>query len=390
MKTVTPNGDTPEIVIDARADLLVEGHDSNEVNASSDNEDQLAVTQNESRVVIVSRSDCTVRVPAWAQVFVERAGGDCSIRNIDNSVNIRNVGGDLSVVDAGDISIESVGGDCSLVGVKGELQVRAIGGDMNAQDARFTGASLNVGGDATLGMLAEAGDNASVNAGGDVKIILLGEPNASVVIMDSNGRRRKTFGDGSATISVRCGGDALVGAETGEASEAQDEKRGNAGFNSGEFESTMGEFERSMQEMQRNIEQMAQQFASRFASMGAGADMDWKIQKAQMKAEAAARKAEARVNRHASKMEEHARQQAERAARHAERAARRSGEFNYSFTNVPPKPAAPPMPPSPVQPFAAPQAKTATDEERLVILRMLQEKKITSEQADQLLAALGS
>jgi hypothetical protein len=229
------------------------------------------------------------------------------------------------------------------------------------------------------------GDNASVNAGGDVKIVLLGEPDATVVIMDSNGRRRKVFGDGSATINVRCGGDALVGTESGEAGESDDEKRSNAGFNSGEFESTMSEFERNMQEMQRNIEQMAQQFASRFANMGASADMDWKIQKAQMKAEAAARKAEARVSRHASKMEEHARRQAERAARHAERAARRA---EGGFTNVPPRPAAPPPPPA--EPFAPPPRKAATDEERMVILRMLQEKKITSEQADQLLAALGS
>ena len=384
MKTVIPTGDTPEIVIDARADLLVEGHDSNEVIASSDNEDQLAVTQNDARVIVVSRGDCTVRVPAWSQVFIERSGGDCSIRNIDNGVKIRGVGGDLSVVDAGDISVESVGGDFSAVRLKGELEVRAVGGDMNAHDAHFSGASLNVGGDATLGILAEAGDNASINAGGDVKLDLLGEPNATVMILDSNGRRRKTFGDGSASITVRCGGDVVVKAEAGETDESEEARQNNFGFNSSEFESTMSEFEQNMQDMQRNIEQMAQQFASRFANMGAGAGMDWKIQKAQMKAEAAARKAEARVNRHASKMEEHARRQAERAARHAERAARR-GEY----TSAPPRPAAPPQPPVPPQPFATPQRKSATDAERLVILRMLQEKKITSEQADQLLAALG-
>lgn len=392
MRTETRTGDINEVVIDARADLLVEGHDKDEVTAVTDSDDQLAVTQNESRVVIVSRSDCTVRVPVWAQVFIERAGGDCSVSNIDNEVKIRNVGGDLSVVDTGDVSIDSVGGDCSVVRMKGELQVRAVGGDMNAQDARFTGASLNVGGDATLGMLTEDGDNASVNAGGDVRIILLGEPNAAVVIMDSNGRRRKVFGGGSANISVRCGGDALVAAEdgvTGESGDANTQRNGNAGFNSSDFDATMNEFERNMQEMQRNIEQMAQQFAGRFASMGANADMDWKVKKAQMKAESAARKAEARVNRHAAKMEEHARRHAERAARHAERAARR-GDFNMNFTNTPPRPAAPPQPPPPAEPFAPPPKKAATDEERMVILRMLQEKKITSEQADQLLAALGS
>lgn len=381
MRTETRTGEILEVVIDARADLMVEGHDKEEVVAVTDSDDQLAVTQNDSRVVIVSRSDCTVRVPVWSQVFIERANGDCSIRNVDNGVKIRGVGGDLSVLDCGDVNVDSVGGDFSSAGLKGQLQVRAVGGDLNASEAHFTGASLNVGGDATLGLELDEGESASINAGGDVKLELLGEPNASVSIMDSNGRRRKVFGEGRASINVRCGGDAVVVAENGETDESGERRQESTGFNSSEFESAMSEFERNMEQMGRNIEQMANQFASRFENIGASAGMDWKIQKAQMKAESAARKAEAKMNRHATKMEEHARRQAERAARHAERAMRRN-----EFTNAP-RPPAPPQPPA--EPFAPPQKRSVTDEERLVILRMLQEKKITSEQADQLLAALG-
>lgn len=40
------------------------------------------------------------------------------------------------------------------------------------------------------------------------------------------------------------------------------------------------------------------------------------------------------------------------------------------------------------RPFEAPTPRRVTEEERLLILRMLQDKKITSEQAEQLLAAL--
>lgn len=384
MRTETRTGNISEVVIEARADLLVEGHDNDEVTAVTDSDDGLSVTQNDARVVIVSRNDCTVRVPVWAQLFIERANGDCSISNIDNGVQVRAVGGDLSALDCGDVSVDSVGGDFSSSDLKGHLQVRAVGGDLNASEAHFTGVSLNVGGDATLGLELDEGESASINAGGDVKVELLGEANASVSIMDSNGRRRKVFGAGSANITVRCGGDAVVVAEDGEAGDSEERRQENFGFNSGEFEAAMSEFERNMEQMGRNIEQMANQFASRFENIGANAGMDWKIQKAQMKAEAAARKAEAKINRHAAKMEEHARRQAERAARHAERAARRA---DNGFGNVPPAPPAPPQPP--MQPFAAPQKRTVTDEERMVILRMLQEKKITSEQADQLLAALG-
>lgn len=153
MKTETRTGDISEVVIDAHADLFVEGQDKDEVTAVTDSDDQLAVTQNESRVVIVSRSDCTVRVPVWAQVFIERANGDCSIRNVDNGVKIRGVGGDLTALDCGDVNVDSVGGDFSSAGLKGQLQVRAVGGDLNASEAHFSGASLNVGGDATLGLI---------------------------------------------------------------------------------------------------------------------------------------------------------------------------------------------------------------------------------------------
>lgn len=390
MKTETRTGDISEVVIDARADLMVGGHDKDEVTAVTDSDDQLTVTQNDSRVVIVSLGDCTVHVPAWAQLFIERANGDCSIRSITSGVKIRAVGGDLSVIDCDEVSVDSVGGDFNSSDLKGQLQVRAVGGDLNASEAHFSGASLNVGGDATLGLEMDEGQSASINAGGDVKVELLGEANARVSIMDSNGRRRQVFGAGSANINVRCGGEAVVVAEDGDASEGEERQQGGFGFNSGEFEATMGEFERNLAEMERNIEQMAKQFSERFSNIGAGVNMDMKLQKAQLKAEAAARKAEANMQRHAAKIEEHARRQAERAARHAERAARhaeraaRRGE--YGFTDAPQRPA---TPPAPVQPFAPPPQRSVTDEERMVILRMLQEKKITSEQADQLLAALG-
>jgi hypothetical protein len=91
------------------------------------------------------------------------------------------------------------------------------------------------------------------------------------------------------------------------------------------------------------------------------------------------RQVEQATSRAAKRAEEAAR----RAERHAERQARRFkgglevGRWNWDF-------GAKGMPTPP----GAPKADPVSDEERMAILKMLQDKKITSEQAEQLLKAL--
>jgi len=85
---------------------------------------------------------------------------------------------------------------------------------------------------------------------------------------------------------------------------------------------------------------------------------------------------------------------AERRAAEAERRAaemdarQHKREQGWGFT--PPYPPAPPRPPVPPIPPKAPKAKgnNVNDEERLMVLRMVSEGKLSVEQAEQLLAAL--
>jgi hypothetical protein len=85
-----------------------------------------------------------------------------------------------------------------------------------------------------------------------------------------------------------------------------------------------------------------------------------------------------RVARATKRAEEAAR----RAERHVERQARRRmgleiGRWNWDFKGAP-------KPPTPPEPTSEPVA----DEERMTILKMLAEKKITAQQAEELLSAL--
>lgn len=89
------------------------------------------------------------------------------------------------------------------------------------------------------------------------------------------------------------------------------------------------------------------------------------------RAQEAARRAEQRVHRSMRRTEEQIRAAAERDMRRVDMQA----GFGHPFQ--PPAPPPPPPPPSPV-----------TEQERLVVLQMLQDGKITVEQAEMLLAAL--
>ena len=91
------------------------------------------------------------------------------------------------------------------------------------------------------------------------------------------------------------------------------------------------------------------------------------------RAQEAARRAEQRSQAAMRRTEDQIRQAAERQGRH---------EYERGFGSFS-GPPAPPTPPAPVEP-AAP----VTDQERLLVLQMLQEQKITVEQAEKLLAAL--
>jgi hypothetical protein len=119
--------------------------------------------------------------------------------------------------------------------------------------------------------------------------------------------------------------------------------------------------------------------------------------------EEATRRAQERINR---RMETATRRAARRASKAGKRVQingdfdidlpffKKRWEFNTDFPK-PPTPSAPPMPPSaptpptPSVPPTPPTRPVVTNAERMAILRMLEQKKITAEQAAELLAALG-
>ncbi|MGZ9163597.1 MAG: SHOCT-like domain-containing protein [Anaerolineales bacterium] len=371
-KTVSA-GTSPKIRVEAiDGDLSVVGWDGSDILIKGDDED-IHLEHSGSDVSLSSRGDLSLRVPKASSFEFVMIGGDASIRGVTGNIEVKEASGDLSIRDVGSISIDSVRSDLSLRGAKGNLYVKSAHGDVSvrdvegnvtlesvADDLALRGArgniKVNVGEDVVVYLDPKMDGAYSITAGDDILLVLL--PNANVTLsmqgdeidvdwpgvenQEAVTQRVLTLGDGSAKIMLSAGGNVRV-TNKADAGESAEEFGNFAGLN---FDwSGFGEM------ISRKVERATGQVARR--------------------AEEAAHRAEKLAG-----------EAARRAERHAERHARRwkanvgVGRWNWDFNsqNIPTPPAPPPEP--------------VADEERMAILKMLQEKKITAEQAEQLLNAL--
>ena len=362
MPRIISAGKTPKIRIESiDGDLSVVGWEGEDILIKTD-EDELTLQHSGEDISFSCTDDVSLRIPRDSSLFIERIGGDMALRGVVGSVKINEIDNDLSMRDVGNVSIESIKADFSLRGAKGNLAIKTIGGDVSirdvegnialdsvADDLALRGArgnvKVNVGEDVVVYLEPKTDGNYSITAGDDILMVL--KPNANVTL-SMNGdeiqvdwpgienqedvtERVLVLGDGSAKIALNAGGDIRV---------TNDAEAGNSAEDFGNFAGMNFDWSGFGERISRQVEQATARAAKR--------------------AEEAAR----RVERHA-----------ERQSRRW-RGAGRSGPWNWE--TGPRGFPTPPMPPS--EPVA--------EEERMAILKMLAEKKITAEQAEQLLNAL--
>ena len=388
------------MVESAGGDLSVIGMDGSDLLIKGDEED-IRVEQKGEVVSVFSSDDLSLRVPRTASLQFLMIGGDASLRGLMGGCELKEVGGDLSIRDVGAISIDSIHGDISMADVKGDVYIRSIHGDASLRDMKgnvtidmltddlslrgvrgnlrikelhgdasifdvdgnlvldsvsddlaLRGAhgnvKVSVGEDVVIYLEPKIDGEYLINAGEDLLLVLPKTTNATLdmhgdeITMDWPGfendefatERVVTLGEGGAKIALNAGGEISISNRTN-AAESADEFGNFAGLN---FDwSGFGE------RISRQVEQATARAAKR--------------------AEEAARRAERLAERH---------------ARHGKHGLV-VGRWNLDMKG--PRPPAPPAP-------SAPPSEPVTEGERMAILKMLAEKKITAEQAEQLLAAL--
>jgi hypothetical protein len=383
-------------------------------------------------VSIASNGDLVVHVPRDASVILlDTIGGDASIKNIGGTVTANEIGGDMALSTIGgsvtlhsvhgDLSVSGVDGDFSINTVNGDLAVNRVDGDTSIEKVNgdFAAKSLSgnvaleevlgdaalrsVGGNLTIGnvfgdcSLANLGGNCTVHVTDDIRIkgdLAQGEhyfsadstisfhwPAGKPIMLNATApkiRNRITF-DGDAVTETEGVFNAVIGKdgplvnldagekitmrETGGKTE---DANGWGGFQF-EFDTTgWADFGQMIsQEVNEKMElfsaKINEQFGPDFA-----AQMERHAQRAADQAQRAAEKAMRKAEQAMRKAERNTQREAARA------------EQRNAYRSAPPSPPKAPSPP-----------KSDTRAEQMKILKMLEEGKISLEDANKLLEALG-
>ncbi|PDW03129.1 DUF4097 family beta strand repeat-containing protein [Candidatus Viridilinea mediisalina] len=364
-----------------------------------------------------------------AKLQAGQIGGDCSLSGAElQRVQLGNVGGDLNTTALDELHVANVGGDLSSEQINGALVVGNVGGDVRL--GRIEG-DLDlgaVGGDLSMGLHLADGRRGRTNVAGDVRLNLPEQPNLRLraLVMGklrgvdhhhhSGGPQRLDlhYGTGAASLDLTVAGDLRI--KGGGTAEAQQLNEADTLWS--ELGREFGELGRELGRLGRELgEELGEELASAFRSSKGKPGKREAHHRADKRAhhkEARAAKREAhrakrarlhlRINEHEWQLDperiERIKEQARQAAANGLAGAIDAVERAISRLR---NPDAPDMPPSgPSSRTAAtgqtiriereppdPALEAQREQERESILHMVAEGRISPEEGDVLLEALG-
>lgn len=349
------------------------------------------VIQHAANVTITAvGSDC--RVTHSGPVTIESIGGDADFSHVEK-LHLGSIKGDLSLhhitsASAGtanddvaashvqDLTLQSVGGDLACTNLGGPAQIGSVRGDLsiNTIAADFI-VGDQVRGDVVIRSRVHGGQRLHVRAWGSVTLVLNGPMNMHS--LNGQGKWKtlpawEEIRQQAPNPSQDGGADVLIAAGDRLTAASYD-------VNMGELTDTLNQLGSQLSTIGVTIaDQVRSGFAAAdFEGIGrqiktAFADVDWSGIKKNVRAA------------------ERAGHQAERAMRQAERRRREVPDVNITMHYPPPpRPASRPVTPqSTDQPAGDRPAASEPGADRLLILRLIQEGKITPEQGDMLLDAI--
>lgn len=413
-KQLIPTPPNPEITLEATGDVRVHGADRAEVYAECKGHLNLQAAPDAAWVRLQAADDISLRVPAQARLTLAQVAGDLRLKDLltplqlariagdvvlrqTGPVELGHIGGDVSAkkVD-GALTLNFVGGDVSVRGINGPLTVTKAGGDVTARDLNGS-VTLTAGGDVRLSLTPTAGLTYTCTAGGDLtariavgaSVTILADCQGDLtvdipgaVITEESDHTLIVLKDGAARLMLKSGSDMALSDATFD--------DGGADF-SDRLTSDLGaRLEESLRASMRGLDTAGAglRFTPGPEEIG---PITTEAQRAAEQIAEATRRAEERIEairRKAEAKTEAAARRAERVSeREAQRDARRTRQFRFSLQFDPARPPRPPMPPTPPTP-PTPPASPISEQERLTILKMLEQGKITVQQAETLLAAL--
>jgi hypothetical protein len=381
-QTIPVNARVKVVLSSVPGDLQVVGWERNELMAKTDGS-QLEQAGKGDAIDIACDADLILYIPREASLIINSVGGDADIRALTGGTQITNVGGDLCMRNVGLMDIGNVGGDLSLRGCSGDFITKSIGADASLRemqgsvsinavgsDLYLRGAKgdviINAGSDAVLYLQPKAKEKYVISAGSDVLLRLPAQLDAELELHGGSSEsirvdlpnieafqegiiRTLVVGSGSAKIKVLAGHDIVVTSRADEW-ESMAEFDGYARDESYIPSGIPGLPSDLNERINRKVQEATQRATEKSIRTQ---------ERAQARADAAIRRAERKMRAHERRMKT---------------GGAIIGRWNTSTDR-----------PSITVP---PANQPVSDEERLTILRMLQEKKISLDDAEKLLSAL--
>jgi hypothetical protein len=356
----------------APGDLRVTGWDRDDISAKTDG-DVLELVLSGDDVAVTCDSDLILNIPRRLALDIEAVSGDADVRELPGGVTIREVEGDLSLRlvgaatvgtvmgdmearESGPLTIDNVHSDLSVRGGKGDLSAKSIAGDVSLHDMRG-----NVNLDSVSDDLYVRGASGNLNARVEEDAVLYLQP--------ANGSAVSVTAEGDILLHMSPRANAAISLSASDPDDIRVEMPGvpkRDGSNPRSLILGSGGAAISLKAEGDVV------VTSREADWESAAEFDfggsWPLPDDFSE----------RINRRVQDATRRATERAEAATRRVEENLRRQNGRRFSFNWSGGRGPSNPVPPT----------EAVTDEERMTILRMLQEKKISAEDAEKLLSAL--
>jgi hypothetical protein len=420
-KYVIDCGATPEIYLgNIGGDLNLKGQEANQVIVKTNAVEDFELVKDGEKIRIDCPDDCTIYVPHTASLRIDNVNGDASLKSLGGQVKIENIARELVLRDVDSASIDNIGLDLSAKRVRGDLTVSNIGRGAIVRDVNGLFKASSIGAhlllrDVSGGIIAEAGGNAdvtlapvpwqtySITAGGNISCRLAEESNAEVRAYSGAQKIKLDLPDQARlvreseySLSIGEGGPEIT-LQAGAAVEIRSRSTGweSIGTYDTDINVDMEEFDNLAEQIEMQVTQQLESINEQIDTYFEQIENtnDWPLSPEWRKnLDERMRRAQDRAHR--------ASDRAQRKMEKAQEKMRQKAEYRRSHGTQPRQPGHPPPPPAPPSPgrrFVWPLseseqneelAEAVSDDERLLILKMLEQKKISAEEAEQLLAAL--
>ena len=407
--------ETPSISLDIKGNLTVKGWPNTEVTASSPSQENLQVEEAGDQITIKCHSDCTVKVPYGAILDNVTISGSGTIRSVEGAINIEKAYGNLTLRSIGPSKLGVVHGNLVVKNISGELRLNTVKGNANVKDVQGdfivedtisgnlkvsdvdNNASASAKGNATIYLDPAPGHSYSFNAKGNLSCFIPSDASSEVEISKAAKISLKipdietpsplkapysfSLGDGDAELNLSAGGNVYLRGQYRDWDMDGidlDIEKDFDDFSLEIEEQVLQQMEAQMELLEADLETQMANITTSLEISGISQEKAEKIaEKTRRASERANQRAQEKIKRAQEKMQrklEAARRRAERKARTAERAARDRRRRPESYKWTPPK--------------STPAQEPVSEEERLMILEMLEQGKISIDEAEQLLAAL--